>query len=58
MAKNSIVNLQSDDRESSLIYLEESRISLIKVAVERAIDTRRISGGHVYFTRGMPASIQ
>jgi len=58
MAKISIVNLQSDDRESSLIYLEEWRISLIKVAVERAIDTRRISGGQVYFTRGMPVSIQ
>lgn len=53
MAKISIVNLQSDDRGSSLIYLEESRISLIKVAVERALDTRRISGGSLYMTRGM-----
>ncbi|MCE2673137.1 MAG: hypothetical protein LW635_05945 [Microcystis sp. 53598_E5] len=45
MARISIVNLQSDDRESSLIHLEESRISLIKVAVEGALDTRRIIAG-------------
>jgi len=58
MAKISIVNLQSDDRESSLIYLEESRISLIKVAVERALDTRRISGGRLYSTRGMTVGMR
>lgn len=58
MAKISIVNLQSDDRGSSLIYLEESRISLIKVAVERALDTRRISGGSLYMTRGMTVGMR
>jgi hypothetical protein len=53
MARISIVNLQSDDRESSLIYLEESRISLIKVAVEGALDTRRIIGGRQNMTLGL-----
>ena len=52
MAKISIVNLQSDDRESSLIYLEQLRISLIKVAVEGALDTRLISGGRQNMTLG------
>jgi hypothetical protein len=30
MARISIVNLQSDDRESSLIHLEESRIRALR----------------------------
>ena len=51
MAKISIANLNANESKFSLVPLGETE--LIKTAVERAIDTRRISGGQVYFTRGM-----
>ena len=51
MAKISIANLNANESKFSLVPLGETE--LIKTAVERAIDTLRISGGQVYFTRGM-----
>lgn len=51
MAKISIANLNANESKFSLLPLGETE--LIKTAVERALDTRRISGGRLYSTRGM-----
>ena len=51
MAKISIANLNANESKFSLVPLGETE--LIKTAVERALDTRRISGGRLYSTRGM-----
>ena len=51
MARISISNIHADHSDSSLIPLEDKEISLVKVAVERALDARRIGGG--FQTDGM-----
>jgi hypothetical protein len=43
MAKISIANLNANESKFSLVPLGETE--LIKTAVERALDTRRIGGG-------------
>jgi hypothetical protein len=45
MAKISIANLNANESKFSLVALGETE--LIKTAVERALDTRRIGGGKV-----------
>ncbi len=45
MAKIFIANLHANDSEFSLISLQEGESGLIKTAVERALDARRIGGG-------------
>jgi hypothetical protein len=56
MAKISIANLNANESKFSLVPLGETE--LIKTAVERALDTRRISGGSLYSTRGMTVGMR
>lgn len=56
MAKISIANLNANESKFSLVPLGETE--LIKTAVERALDTRRISGGRLYSTRGMTVGMR
>jgi hypothetical protein len=50
MAKISIANLNANESKFSLVPLGETE--LIKTAVERALDTRRIIGGRQNMTLG------
>ena len=52
MARISINNLQADDFNSSLISLGDQENDLVKAAVERALDARRIGGGLSAITAG------
>ena len=45
MANISIFDLQFNDSESPLVFLETEKSALIKAAVERSIDARKIGGG-------------
>jgi hypothetical protein len=53
MAKIFVSDLHAIDSEFPLIFLKQGETDLIKTAVERAINTRRIGGGCLYSTRGM-----
>ncbi len=45
MAKISVTDLHAINSEFPLIFLKQGETELIKTAVERALDTRRIGGG-------------
>lgn len=58
MANISISNLEPNDAESLLVALETGESGLVKAAVERAIDARKVAGGmarpDIYIPNGDP----